>query len=124
MTLTADIAPPNSVLIMDRSVGQIPDSLMGGLTAFTPTCVAIGTRSEHDGDTRVTLEENDGSSCRGVPAFDGVLDTPDRKIAVCSVLDDVIFELPVPAERTRVRIWANDASEPSEIYIVVSSHVS
>lgn len=39
----ADIAPPSSLLlIMDRSVGQVPESMAGGLVAFTPTCVAFG----------------------------------------------------------------------------------
>jgi hypothetical protein len=119
----ADIAPPNSLLlIMDRSVGQIPESMAGGLVAFTATCAAIGTLSEHDGSTRVILDDGSGPPAHGTLVFDGVLDTPGLKLAVCSVLDEVVLELAVAAERTRVRIWANDQAEPSEIYILASAH--
>jgi hypothetical protein len=121
--LTADIAPQNSLLlIMDRSVGQIPQSMGQSLIAFTPTCIAIGTHSEHDGSTRVILDDSSAPPAHGTPTFDGVLDTPGRKLAVCSVLNEVVFELAVAAELTRVRIWANDQVEPSEIYILASAH--
>jgi len=119
--LDADIAPPNSVLlIMDRSVGQIPDGMAGALVASTPTCVAIGTLSEHDGTTHVTLDDASGSS-NSTPTFDGVLDTPGRRLAVCSVLDEVVLEIAVATERTRIRIWANDQAEPNEIQILASA---
>jgi hypothetical protein len=118
--ITADIAPPNSLLlIMDRSVGQVPDSMAEGLVASTATCVAIGTLSEHDGITHVTLDDTSESS-DSAPTFDGVLDTPDRKLAVCSVLDEVVLEIAVATERTRIRIWTNDPAEPSEIQILAS----
>jgi hypothetical protein len=121
--LTTDIAPPNSLLlIMDRSIGEIPERMAGGLIALTPTCVAIGTLSEHDGSTRVILDDGSGPPAHGSPMFDGVMDTPGRKVAVCSVLDEVVLELAVAGERTRVRIWANDQVEPSEIYILASAH--
>jgi hypothetical protein len=120
--LTAEVAPPNSVLlIMDRSVGQIPESMSRGLVAATPTCIAIGTLSEHDGATRVTLDGDFEPEAQGNPVFDGVLDTPSRKLAVCSVFDDVVLEVVVATERTRVRIWVNDQVEPSAVSIVVSA---
>lgn len=120
--LTANIAPPNSLLlVMDRTVGRVPDSMQGRDIAFTPTCIAIGTLSEHDGSTHVMLGDNSEPLARTAPIFDGVLDTPGRKLAVCSVLDEVILEIDVAAERTRVRVWSNDQAEPSEICILVSA---
>jgi hypothetical protein len=125
MMLAADIAPPNSLLlIMDRSVGQIPESMAGRLIAFTPTCVAIGTLSEHDGTTRVTLDESSGRPAQSTPTFDGVLETPGRKLSVCSVLHEVVLDLAVATERTRIRVWVNDDAEPSEIHILASSPIA
>jgi len=118
---TVDVAPPNSLLlIMDRSAGHVPDSMSGALVASTSTCIAIGTLSEHDGTTRVSMGEDRSPRLSGAPVFDGVLETPGKTVAVCSVLDEVIIEAPVESERTRVRIWANDRTEPSNIDIVVS----
>jgi hypothetical protein len=119
--LTADVAPPSSLLlVMDRSVGRIPENMDEGIVASTSTCVAIGTLSSLDGSTHVTLDNGSEPSGFGSPVFDGVLGTPDKKLAVCSVLDEVILEIEVAAEQARVRIWASDRVEPSEIYILVS----
>lgn len=68
------------------------------------------------------LGDGSGPPAHGRPTFDGVLDTPGRKVAVCSVFDEVVLELAVAAKRTRVRIWTNDHAEPSEIYILATAH--
>jgi hypothetical protein len=113
----ADLSPPNSLLlIMDRSVGQIPEWVSDKLVVFTSTCIAIGTLAECDGGTRVTLCNTSGTQVRS-PTFEVVLQTPSRKIAVCSVLNEVFLEVLVGTEQTRIRIWANHPSEPNEIHI-------
>jgi len=51
-----DVATSNSlVLIMDRSIGEIPESFGGSLVASTSSCIAVGTLAEHDGTTRILL---------------------------------------------------------------------
>ena len=118
--ISVEVAPSHSlVLVMDPSVGRIPEKMSGALVAATTTCVAIGTLSEHDGTTRICLgtEEYSGG---GNGVFDGELDTPGGRVAVCSVLDEVLLEVPVPFRRSRVRIWANDDQEPSELNIRVT----
>src|SRR5262245_5176006 len=113
---TVDIAPPNSLLlVMDPSVGQIPEGMSDAIVASTASCVAIGTLSEHDGTTRVSISDNAVTETNDAPVFDGVLDTPGGRIAVCSVFDQIILEIAVATARTRVRIYANDNNEPSEI---------
>jgi len=120
--LTADIAPPHSILlIMDRSVGRVPKSMAGGLVSATSTCIAVGTLSEHDGTTRVTLGSSFPGARPGPPAFEGVLETPGLALEVCTVFDDVVLRVAVATLRTRVLIWANDQAEPSDIRIVVSA---
>jgi hypothetical protein len=122
MHLVASFAPPNSlVLVMDRSVGRVPDAMDGGLVAATPSCVAVGTLSEHDGVTQFTLGDEPVQIANDELVFDGTLDTPGLKLGVCSVLNDVILEMPVDHPRTRVQVWANDPAEPNDIRILVCS---
>lgn len=120
MRTLIDIAPPHSlVLVMDPSIGQLPDGRAGPIAA-TSTCIAIGTRSEYDGTTRISIGDMLASGSGREPVFEGVLETPGGRIAVCSVFDEVILEIPIELARTRVQIWANDQSAPSEIDILVS----
>jgi hypothetical protein len=70
-----------------------------------------------DGDTQVTLgsapEVDPGVS----PAFDGLLETPSREVVVSTVEHETVLTAPVPAARTRVRIWTNHPTEPDEVTI-------
>lgn len=121
MRQTVSVVPSNSlILVMDRTVGVIPETMAKGLVAATPTCIAIGTRSEHDGQTSLSLSDEGAPSGFGVNAtFDGVLKTPSKTLSVCSVLDEVLLETSVPSDQTRVQVWANDTAEPDRIAIVV-----
>jgi hypothetical protein len=121
MRLTVTLAPRNSlILVMDRAVGGIPESMAGGLVAATPTCIAIGTKSEHDGETSISLSDEATPAEGGsTPKFDGVLKTPSKHLSVCSVLGEVLLEMSVPSVETRVRVLANDVAEPDNIAVVV-----
>lgn len=122
MRAVVDLAPPHSVvLVMDQSIGIVPAAMDGGLVAATPSCVAVGTFSEHDGTTRITLTDEASRDMSGASnlVFDGFIETPSRLVAVCSILDDAILKLPVDSQLTRVQVWANHSSEPSEICVCV-----
>jgi hypothetical protein len=96
--------------------------MSGGLVAATPTCIAIGTLSEHDGETSIALSDEATLSGYGTsPRFSAVLKTPSRSLSVCSVIAEVLLEMSVPSDETRVQVWANDAAEPDNIAIVVIS---
>ena len=74
MRLAVTLAPKNSlILVMDRAVGVIPEAMTGRLIVATPTCIAVGTKSEHDGETSISLSDEAASSEGGSnPRFDGV----------------------------------------------------
>lgn len=114
------ISPRNSlILVMDKTVGEVPKTMNRALVAATPSCVAVGTLSELDGETLISL--SDGALPSGATlslVFEGVLKTPARKLSLCSVLDETILELDVPGEKTRVQIWANADAEPDEVHVV------
>jgi len=122
MKRVAEIAPPNSLLLlMDQATGEIPDIIGERLVAATSSCVAVGTLSEQDGTTRLTLTDEPAPEDDAAPVYDGVIATPARKLAACTVLLETIVEIDVPSQATRVRVWANHATEPDDIRVLVSA---
>jgi hypothetical protein len=115
------IKPPNSVvLIMDYAAGVIPESMAGKLVASTSSCIAVGTLSEADGLTRISISDQTPTDVTESPIFDGVLDTPNRHLSVCSAHNEALMVIPVGGGKTSVRIWANHPFEPDRINIVVT----
>jgi len=125
MTVEAKIAPKNSLLlIMDRDGGEIPISMDGRLVVSTPSCIAVGTLSEADGETSVIMTNektlfNADANLRKV--FTGVLATPQREVQVCTVLLQPVVKIAVMSLRNKVEIWANSESEPSKLRVIISS---
>jgi hypothetical protein len=118
MAKSTKIAPPNSlILIEDSGGGEIPASMGGSLVASTDTCIAVGCRSDIHGDTQFTLGETHDVDPGGYPTFRGMLKTPNRRIALMSVIGQVILEVPVPQQHTIVRVWVNDPSEPDHVIV-------
>ncbi len=114
------IAPPNSVvLIMDAEFGDVPQGLSSSVVLSTSSCVAVGCLSEADGLTEISLEKSGASDLRTKPSFDGFIETPRHKIAVCTVLRKAILEEFVSGQSTRVRVWVNDSHEPDKIVVAV-----
>jgi len=118
MAKSTKFAPPNSlVLIVDQGGGTIPATMTEGLIASTNSCIAVGCRSEIDGDTEFILGEVADVNPGSQPAFRGNLKTPSRKIALRAVTGVTIFEISVPHQDTTVCVWANDAIEPDQVIV-------
>ena len=121
----AQIAPRNSLLlVMDRDSGEIPDSMDGRLVVATPSCIAVGTLSEADGETSVVLTDekalaHSDSGFRKV--FSGVLETPKKEVHVCTVLLQPVVKLPVLNTQSNVEIWANSETEPNKLCVLVDA---
>ena len=114
------VAVPNAlILVLDSIAGELPDGMKGSLFAATTSCVAIGCRSDCNGETEIvvgsTLEVDPGEP----PQFERLLDTPSRRLAVQTVLGETIAELPVARQRTMIRVWVNDYREPDRIIVAV-----
>lgn len=52
----ASLAFPNSLLLVVGAHDADVPSAMPGVVAASPTCVAVGTRNEFDGDTTVSIQ--------------------------------------------------------------------
>src|SRR5436305_1655984 len=123
MICETHLAPPNSlIVIMDRTVGRLPDSMNRSLVSATESCIAVGTLGAADGETTISLsDETPPWLPKQSPQFDGIVRTPSKNLSVCTVFDDILMTVDVPGPSTRVRIWTNDSSEPSEVWIVAGT---
>jgi hypothetical protein len=106
---------------MDPKSGDVPESMGPSLVASTRSCVAVGTLSEVDGETTISLRSDmgeDGDQSATL-AFDGEIETSGGRVAVCTTRLETILELTVGGERARVRIWVNHPIEPDAIDVAI-----
>jgi len=73
-----------------------------------------------DGGTEFTLGRLSELDRPKKPAYEGTLNTPSRQLVIRSVLGVELLGLTVEGDVTRVKIWANDTSEPDRIVIAVA----
>jgi hypothetical protein len=118
MAISNRLAVPNAlILISDINGGVAPDVMRGSLIASTPSCIAVGCMSDCNGKTEVTIGATHEVDRGDIPAFEGELVTPNRAIAVRTVLRGTISQVRVPHRMTRVQIWVNHPREPDQIII-------
>jgi hypothetical protein len=120
MAVRARVAPPYSmVLVCAPSNRTISNTMTGALITATRHFIAVGCRSHGDGMTDLALGASLTLDPGDLPAFEGFLETPERIIAVRSVVGDTFLQFPVPGRETLVRVWVNDAKEPDRILVGV-----
>lgn len=86
----------------------------------TPQCINVGCQYWNEGDTTITLGPFDELPAQGgPPKFDGMLETPKRRVDVFDALMPEILTMEVPGVRTRVRIWTNHKNEPDDVVIAL-----
>jgi len=121
MAISKKFAPPNSlVLISDPEGGDIPGTMSGALVASTDSCIAVGCRSEADGETTFMVGEANEVNFEGQQVFEGNLSTPSHRISIRSVLGETLLEASVPRKRTFVRVWVNDLIEPDCVFVAIN----
>jgi hypothetical protein len=106
---------------MDPASRDIPASLQGKPFASTSAVLAIGTLSEFDGDTHLTLANEDllyESQTGMSQVFSGELETPQGQICICDIGLNPILSLRTESKRTHIQVLANDTFEPSVVGIV------
>jgi hypothetical protein len=125
MIIQARIAARNSLLLIgDREAGEIPESFDDKLVVSTPSCIAVGTLPEMDGETSIIL--TDEKNCADAdPAlrriFSGALATPNKEVHVYTVLEESVAKLPLPGNHCAVEVWADDETEPHRLCVVVNA---
>jgi hypothetical protein len=117
----AVVRPPYAVIIVGDPACEPPESLGGQLIGSTSSCVAIGTLSDVDGDTRIRmLDAEDAVNLPAHLVFEGELELPTRRVTIMSVLGSVYLERQLDSPSVSVQIWVNDQEEPDNIAIVIT----
>jgi hypothetical protein len=94
------VAPPNSlVLISDVERGEVPAKI------------------DLDGETMIKLGPATDVDPGSRPAFETILSTPTRTVAVMTIEWATLLKAEVPALSTRVRVWTNHARWPDKVLI-------
>ncbi len=70
-----------------------------------------------DGETLVLLGPATELDPGEPPAFDGMLDTPNRAVVVSTVERQTVLETRVPGTRTRVSIWVDEPVEADKVIV-------
>lgn len=115
MKLEAKAALPNAmVLLMDFTSGVPPSTFEGNLVSSTDTCVAVGTRSEFDGKTTMTVLSGEQIQLPSNAAivFDGRIRVGTNGLSLVNSLNVRLLSIPWSAGDAHVVIWANDPLEP------------
>jgi hypothetical protein len=122
MVFNIRIAPPYSVLLLiSADDAEIPQSLGGATLAATSSCLVVGTLSEQDGETLVTVtdEATDRPALCDLLLFDGLLNLRANQLSVINALNEPICVVPHPNGNVRVQVWVNHQSEPDEVTFVI-----
>lgn len=122
-TVEAYVRPANSLLLLlDSSTTDLPGAMGERLIAASSSCVAVGTKSEADGPTRVQIsDEGVRNSQPDLLAFEGRVQIPSGRLAVESVQGERYLELAWREPEAIVKIWLNHRFEPDEILVLVQS---
>jgi hypothetical protein len=83
-----------------------------------PEAVFVAGRVAADAPTLVRIGSL-GQPRDFVRAYAGDLATPDRVLRLVNVAGDVLAEVPVKEEVTRIEIFLTDLEEPDEIFVAL-----
>ena len=123
MKKVVSYAPPNSLILIDGgSNAEIPNSMGGKRISATPSCIAVGTLSQQDGETYIVLTDELKSPMADGGfhiAYTGQLQTPNREILIENVLGDVILKMPTKEQHTKISVLSNHDSEPDKLVIII-----
>ncbi len=89
------------------------------LVVSSGSCIAVGCQCDVEGETEFRLGTRLEVDPRSAPIFQGQLKTPSRKVAIRSVLDDTILEMPVSQPEMTVYIWVNHPTVPDLVIVGV-----
>lgn len=121
MASSISIAAPNSLILISGGNGSVPDRFEEGkAVTATPAMIAVGTLSELDGPTRITLVQGRAATGNLREMFDGNLQGLTGKLVVQTCEGAMILSGEVDCPQARIQVFANDQSEPDDIVIVYS----
>jgi hypothetical protein len=115
------ISAPNSLVLISGGNGSVPDGFeQGKAIAATPTMIAVGTRNEIDGPTRITLIRRRADIGKLQLLFSGNVHELTGTLLVETCEGALLLSGEVDRPQATVEVFASDQTEPDEIMIVYS----
>jgi hypothetical protein len=87
------------------------------MVAAEPQCISVCCFPEIDGPTEIVLGAGAEVDPGGAPAFDGSLDTPNRKVVITTVDEETVLSEDVRGLRPRVRVWLSHPKWPETVTV-------
>lgn len=111
-------APINSIVfISDNLKSKPPEHVVGSLISYNESCVSVGTYPEQDGETEFSLGKADEFGDALQLVFDGIIETPSRRLMIWTVWDEILLEAAVPDVETRTRVWVEHPFWPQKLVV-------
>jgi hypothetical protein len=115
---SAMVRPVNSIVfISDPSTMRGPEWVDGAMVWGDSTSILVCCFPEIDGPTRIVLGAGAEVDPGEAPAFDGLLDTFNRKVVITTVDEEVVLSADVRSPRTRVRVWLSHPQWPETVTV-------
>lgn len=119
--ISLKVAVPNCLLfVRDSMIADIPDVDYGEAAPIwsIPTCIIVNCMVDSEGKTNITVGAARHVCQNGRPVFDGVLETPSRKLILDLVSEETVLELNVPSTKIRLRVWTDGRHECAEKVVI------
>jgi hypothetical protein len=119
--ISIDVAVPNCLLfVRDSMVAEIPDVDYGEAKPIwsTATCIVVNCMVDSEGKTNITVGAAGQVFQTRRPIFDGLLETPSRKLILDLVSDEKVLEVGVPSAKSRIRVWTDGRHECAEQVVI------
>lgn len=116
--LRFSIAPEyNSVYLAGRDLSDVPYNFSEKTIPSTPDCISIPCIYWNDADTNFTVGEASELAMPMPPTFDGILNTPDKRLVFFDANVPSFASLPVTTVKTRIRIWIDHPTQPEHVVV-------
>jgi len=83
-----------------------------------PTCLVICCLIDCEGETDITVGAVTDVLQQHKPVFDGILETPSRKLVLDLVSQEKVLEVGVPSPKNRVRVWTDGRHQCAETVVI------
>lgn len=113
---------PNGLVLVGDELAELPVFDPAAAVSVSPGRIAVVTRHEQNGDTRLRLIAGApiDSILPATLVFDGQVRLPARRLVVETVLLETLLTCEIKGVAARVQIWIDDLPEPSDIAIVIA----
>jgi hypothetical protein len=100
-------------------VARLP--IWGTRILATNSCVSVACYPEIDGPTDILCGDANEVGLDRPPDFEGILRTPDRRIVVTTVDDQLVLDVPVLAKLTVLKIWRSHPRWPEIVTVGIET---